>query len=338
MNTNSRKINSRIMVSICCITYNHENYISQAIESFLGQKTNFEFEILIHDDASTDKTAEKIKYYAEKYPNIVKPILQTENQYSKGLSISSIDPKYNYSRAKGKYIALCEGDDFWISEHKLQQQVDYMESNDDCTLCFHNAIIVNEGGIIVKDSFLPKNDFYSPYFNDTDSIYTTDQMILLDFIPTNSLFFRSSYLAEYGEFIDNKKYVCGDLPTRLFFSSKGYTYYFKEKMSAYRRGVPGSASQRANSTYESKLKTIQGHIDILNDFNIYTNAKYYESIEEAINLKLFSFFYQYGSLLVCKEQQYRHFLKRASFKIRVGFFLRAHFPRIYTIISVIRRK
>lgn len=335
MITNSRETESGVMVSICCITYNHEKYISQAIESFLSQKTNFEFEILIHDDASTDKTAEKIKYYADKHPNIVKPILQTENQYSKG--ISSINEKYNYSRAKGKYIALCEGDDFWISEHKLQQQVDYMESHADCTLCFHNAIIVNVDGTIVRDSFLPKNDFYSPYFNDFDSIYTTDQMILLDFVPTNSLLFRSSYVADFGQFMHEKKYICGDLPTRLFFSSKGYAYYFKEKMSAYRRGVPGSASQIANSNYEAKLKTRQGHIAILNDFNIYTSGEYKESIEEAKILKIFSFFYQHGSLLVCKEKQYRHFLKRASFKSRMGFFIRAHFPWIYTVISSIRR-
>lgn len=335
MFTEKKKIKSEIMVSICCITYNHEKYISQAIEGFLSQKTDFEFEILIHDDASTDNTAEIIKKYAQMHPDIVKPILQTENQHSKGISISRT---YNFPRAKGKYIALCEGDDYWISEYKLQQQVDYMESHPDCTLCFHNAVIVNNDGMVVRNSFLPKNEFYSPYFNDVDSIYTTDQMILLDFAPTNSLLFKSADVMEIYKFIGERKYVCGDLPIRIFYPSRGYAYYFKEKMSAYRTGVPGSASQRANNSFEAKLKTIQGHISILNDFNLYTNGKYKESIKEAIDLKIFSYFYRHGSMLVCKDQQFRRFYKRAFLKTRISFLIRAHFPRIYTIIARLIRK
>lgn len=97
---------SDILVSICCITYNHEDYVAEAIEGFLMQKTDFNFEVLIHDDASTDGTAEIIKKYQKRYHDIIKPVLQIENQYSKGVKINST---YNYPRAKGKYIALCEG-------------------------------------------------------------------------------------------------------------------------------------------------------------------------------------------------------------------------------------
>jgi glycosyltransferase involved in cell wall biosynthesis len=110
---------SDIMVSVCMLSYNHEKFIRKAIEGVLAQKTNFKFELLIHDDASTDKSAEIIRKYEEKYPDIVKPIYQTENQYSQGVKINS---KYQYSRAQGKYIALCEGDDFWCDSNKLQQQ------------------------------------------------------------------------------------------------------------------------------------------------------------------------------------------------------------------------
>jgi glycosyltransferase involved in cell wall biosynthesis len=114
------------LVSICCITYNHEKYIQQCLEGFLIQKTTFLFEILIHDDASTDRTADIIREYETKYPDIIKPIYQTENQYSKGVIVSAV---YNWPRAKGKYIALCEGDDYWIDSYKLQKQVDFMEAN-----------------------------------------------------------------------------------------------------------------------------------------------------------------------------------------------------------------
>ena len=117
------------LVSICCITFNHEKYIGQTLEGFLMQKTYFPFEILIHDDASTDATANIIREYEAKYPNIIKPIYQTENQFSKG--IRSMYGVFNFPRATGKYIAMCEGDDYWIDENKLQSQADFLEQNED---------------------------------------------------------------------------------------------------------------------------------------------------------------------------------------------------------------
>lgn len=103
-------MNSEIQVSIICITYNHENYIEDAIKGFLMQETSFSYEILIHDDASTDHTVQIIQKYVKQYPSLIRPIYQSENQYSKGINILS---EYIYPQAKGKYIALCEGDDYW---------------------------------------------------------------------------------------------------------------------------------------------------------------------------------------------------------------------------------
>ena len=119
-------MNSDVLVSICCITYNHAPYIRQCLDGFIMQKTNFKYEILIHDDASTDGTADIIREYEAKYPDIFKPIYQTENQYSKGKNISAT---YNWPRAIGKYIAQCEGDDYWTDPLKLQKQVDFLEAN-----------------------------------------------------------------------------------------------------------------------------------------------------------------------------------------------------------------
>ena len=116
------------LVSISCITYNHKQYIRDAIEGFLMQRTNFPVEILIHDDASTDGTAEIIREYEKQYPWLIKPVYQTENQYSKHNSFISIS-KIQYGRALGKYIAFCEGDDYWTDPYKLQKQVDFLESN-----------------------------------------------------------------------------------------------------------------------------------------------------------------------------------------------------------------
>lgn len=138
------------LVSIVCITYNHEPYIRQCLDGFMMQQTDFPFEVLIHDDASTDRTAEIIREYAAKYPDIIKPIYQTENQYSKGVKIGVT---YLYPRAKGKYIAECEGDDYWTDPLKLQKQVDFLEEHPDYSLCFHRVTVKYEDNLQGEDVF-----------------------------------------------------------------------------------------------------------------------------------------------------------------------------------------
>ena len=150
------------MVSICCAAYNHAPYIAQALESFLAQEAPFSIEILVHDDASTDGTQEILREYARRYPDVVKPLFETENQYSKGVAI---DPTFNYPRARGKYIALCEGDDLWSDPHKLRRQVDYMEAHPDCTFCFTNGLIRDADGRAPDRPFLPYSEKDAPgYF------------------------------------------------------------------------------------------------------------------------------------------------------------------------------
>jgi len=136
-------MSSSVEVSISCLTYNHEKYIRQTLEGFVKQKTNFRFEVLIHDDASTDGTQEIIKEYQLKYPDIIKPIFQKENQYEKRVQISKT---YNYSRALGKYIALCEGDDYWTDENKLQMQYDALENDKSCSFSVHKVRHINAEG------------------------------------------------------------------------------------------------------------------------------------------------------------------------------------------------
>lgn len=148
------------VVSISCITYNHEPYIEDALEGFLIQETNFPFEILIHDDASTDRTAEIIRHYQNSYPKLIKPILQTQNQYSRGMRpLKILMPKCH-----GNFVAYCEGDDFWRDPQKLQIQVDFLERNPDYVISGHDACIVDEAGILLKESKLParhKHDYSS---------------------------------------------------------------------------------------------------------------------------------------------------------------------------------
>lgn len=148
------------LVSICCLSFNHKRFIAKCLDGFLMQETNFDYEILVHDDASKDGTDEIIKEYAAKYPNKIFPIYEEVNRYSNGYK-GKMDIVFNYARARGKYIATCEGDDYWTDPHKLQKQVDFLESHPDYSVCFHRCTHLNmEDGKMHSDncSYLFSND------------------------------------------------------------------------------------------------------------------------------------------------------------------------------------
>jgi glycosyltransferase involved in cell wall biosynthesis len=147
--------NTQPLVSVCCITYNHVDYISEALDSFLMQETNFPFEILVHDDASTDGTKNIILEYAENYPEIIKAVIQTENQYSKAGLIAH---RFLFPKAKGKYIALCEGDDYWTDCTKLQKQVQFLEDHPEYVITYTNSQAFNENGLVNIDFGGAKRD------------------------------------------------------------------------------------------------------------------------------------------------------------------------------------
>ncbi len=127
-------------VSICCMTFNHENFIRETLDGFVMQKTDFPFEVIIHDDVSTDKTAEIIREYEEEYPDIIKPIYQTEKRFGKKPILEDL----MFPLVRGKYVATCEGDDYWTSPLKLQKQVDFLDANPDFSVCFHPVTVIYE--------------------------------------------------------------------------------------------------------------------------------------------------------------------------------------------------
>ena len=131
------------LVSVICLTYNHEKYIRRCLEGLLKQKTGFDYEVIVHDDASTDATPDLVREYAEKAPDIIKPILQKENRFSRGLSI--IEPVI-LPVLRGKYVAMCEGDDYWTDPLKLEKQVRALADHPDCRLCLHLVDNVTEQG------------------------------------------------------------------------------------------------------------------------------------------------------------------------------------------------
>ncbi len=306
-----------IMVSICCITYNHEKYIAEAIESFLMQKTNFKFEVLIHDDASTDDTAKIIREYEEKYPNIIKPIYQVKNQYSQGKIVSS----NNYNRAKGKYIAICEGDDYWIDPYKLQKQFDYMERNLTCGLCFHSVVIFDD---VAKKNI----GQISAYKNECE--VRVEDIILGGggFIGTNSIFCRSELLKKIPKFY--KISPVGDYPLQILTSSNKYAYFFKEVMSVYRTNISGSWTSNLFNDEKSKEKKIllnKKLINMLLEFDNYSNKKYENVILKKIKEFEFENLFLNDSLGEIKSKKYEENYRKLSFKKKFKLHVGYYFPK-----------
>lgn len=269
----------RIMVSICCLVYNHEKYLRRCLDGFIMQKTNFKYEVLIHDDASTDASAKIIKEYEKKYPDIIKPIYQVENQYSKGVQITT---KYQYPRVKGKYIAFCEGDDYWTDPNKLQTQYSLMEKNENISICVHNVVKMSEDGTILASKF-PAISYAEGVIN--KRCFLEDELVKSKWVfQTSSFFIRKKYidelLTEKPKFIELS--TVGDLPLQLFMITRGDIYYIDKDMSNYRMDSVSSVTARNARNIEKRKLYLNGQIESMKEYNKYTGGEYEELIHKYI--------------------------------------------------------
>lgn len=156
------------LVSVVCHTYKHEKFVKDALNSFMMQETTFPFEVIVHDDASPDGTQEIIKEYQARYPNIVKPIFQATNIFSQGKRPSM----YSFPAARGKYIAFCEGDDFWIDTQKIQLQCLFLKDNPDYAVCYTDSIPFQDDLVIETDFGGARNDLLASELEKGPAIFT----------------------------------------------------------------------------------------------------------------------------------------------------------------------
>lgn len=247
--------NMQPLVSICCITYNHAPYIRQCLDGFLMQKVTFPIEIIINDDCSTDGTTDVIREYEAKYPDIIKPIYHVENEYSKGTR--GMFATYCFPKAKGKYIAMCEGDDYWIDPLKLQMQVDFMEVNPDYSLCFHNALRLNE-----RKTKKEKIKSFC-YFNKSRQIQA-EEIIAAWCIPTASVLYRREVLVN----IQLPSFFSGDYTLELILASRGNVFYIDKYMSVYRLNDGGVSNKVKVRKWAEQL------CELLDWFDKFTDFKY----------------------------------------------------------------
>ena len=220
-----------LMVSIKCTVYNHEPYLRRCLDGFVMQKTDFRFEAIVHDDASTDGSAAIIREYAAKYPDIIKPVIEKENIYSKDKVLLR---RIMNNLCTGKYVAMCEGDDFWTDPYKLQKQVDYMESHPGCSLCYTAANIVCETGIPDCDSLV----FSEQETRDWFGTEITKQWR----IATASIL----HVNDMHDYPYDPRFLYGDGPLVLFMLQKGYIHCIGEPMVTYRRNPASVTFQTIN--------------------------------------------------------------------------------------------
>jgi glycosyltransferase involved in cell wall biosynthesis len=257
---------NELMVAVEMITYNHEKYIAQAIESVLMQKTNFRYKLIICEDKSTDKTAKICKEYQSKYPDKIDLYLNEKN-----LGIESNARKLHRlsSESKAKYIAMCEGDDYWTDSNKLQKQVQIMEANTDASLCFHNVNIL----------FQRSNKSYPAYEanNKPPKITYLKDIAKGNYIKTTSALFRN-YFGEMPQWMYESE--VSDYTFYVLWAKRGTLHYIDEIMGCYRKHEGGWTSGRLqnNLNYEigifsNLMREFTDNEEVLNSLNSQINHR-----------------------------------------------------------------
>ena len=255
-----------VEVSILSISYNHAAFIGRALDSFLQQKTDFSYEIVIADDASTDNTQEIIKEYYNKYPEIIRPVLRKTNL---GANNNWLDA---FKLCRGKYIAFCEGDDYWTDINKLQLQVNFLNKNSNFSLCFHNAIILDE-----------KDPEFKKIFNDDQqkSITTITDVINGWYISSASMVFRREFLKIPSWFTNIYN---GDYLLQLILADRGPIGYINKIMSVYYKTLTGFNTKPE----ASGISILDKQIALLKLFDSEYDYKYHGLVKKKIRKLNFS--------------------------------------------------
>ena len=300
--------NNDILVSVVCDVYNHEPYLRQCLDGFVMQKTNFKFEVLVHDDASTDKSADIIMEYTYKYPDLFKPIIQKENQYSKGVGIWKI---YQFPRVKGKYVAFCEGDDCWIDSLKLQKQVDILES------CYHNTMVYTAFDTITENGTQKYRFDFDFNMKHSHSGFIFPLLLFRNLTMTVSCMVRKEVL--YSEIY---KKCNENLDYNLFLAASvlGTCIYIPDKTCAYRK-VFSSMTNSNSIIVQRRFLTIWKYY--VNFFN--NNIKSFSSsqirktkiaiLAKAIDLWLKGFGSSYFKYVINKKSNYYYLILAVFYEV-----------------------
>lgn len=323
-----------VMVSVFVIAYNQKEYIKQTLDSIISQRTSFKFEILVNDDCSTDGTREIIQQYARTYPQVVFPCYHDENMYSKGVNINK---EFNYPRARGKYIAMCEGDDYWSDDLKLQSQFDALENNIGCSICVHNTVKITANGTITDKKF--------PVLHLKDGILKGNEIIHIELVENPWLFHTSSFFIRknvYDTFIKQgfvfaDKFPVGDKPLFMFCLISGDVYYVDKDMSCYRTNSGGVVTKISNDTakhLEYDKKFIEGY----KAFDAFTRGKYHEDLEFIEKSKMIHSCILRGEFKKTLNRNYKMAFRKLKLKYKIAIYVGSMFPEMVKQLISCRNK
>lgn len=269
------------MVVVKCFTYNHGKYIEDTLKGFVIQKTNFPFCALVVDDFSTDDTAQIIRRYEEQYPDIIKGIYLQENYYSQGgikrEKTEIVSPWFE----RCKYIAMCEGDDYWTDPQKLQRQVDFLETNPDYSMCFHGAEVLNESVYPFSYKSLENRE------------YSSDELFKDWIVPTASMLFKREV---FYSLVCDKRILNGDINLVLASANSGRVFGMSDKMSVYRVQSNGLTINRIKQDYLGLQLRYLEHYECLKENYKKVNLKLYRSKIASIYISIAFIYLKKGKL------------------------------------------
>lgn len=306
-----------IAVSVCCITYNHKEYIRENLEGILNQKFDYPFEIIVHDDVSTDGTIEILKEYKEKYPDKIKLLLEEENRYQYGEKMFYLAAK----EAVGKYIAICEGDDYWCDPYKLKKQFEFMEKNLDCTYLCHASYMRIYG----KDNLTEFRTFDDDRYINLEEVLENGCVF-----PTASLFVRRESFNNIPEFY--LKAPVEDEPLKLLCLSQGKGYYSDELMCVYRKNHPGSWNATVKQQKEKRLNHHREKKKMYESFNLFTDKKYESGVKAAILIEDFNILMTNQDYKELKNSKYEKVISKLRLKDRIRLKAASYMPGLYKLM------
>jgi len=317
-------MSKNVKVSVLCAAYNHEKYLRQCLDGLVMQKTTFPFEVLVNDDASTDGTAEIIREYAEKYPDIIIPFYQEKNLYSQNISIYQ---EVFLPHIRGEYVAICEGDDYWIDPEKLQRQVDIMEQHPDCKISFCRVEIVDVNGC-PTGTFLPECSVKEGVFSPEEFL----KLISKTNFQTSGRIVKTDLYKECclnpPEFV--RISPVGDVATMLYFSLFGNIYFQSCTMSNYRTGVAGSWTQRtANKMYQH----YRDMLEVFASYDDYTAGRFRDVCQLHKNRYHFLIAYHQGNYTEIANPQYRQYVALLPRTEKIRLYLGRYCPALLPVVT-----
>ena len=309
-------------ITVIVMTYNQKDYIRESLDSILRQKINVDFNILIHDDCSSDGTSEIIDEYKKQYPDKIEVIHQKDRTYPvvgfNGMLYTYVVPKI-----ESDYVAYCDGDDYWTDDEKIQKQYDFMVSHPEYSMCFHSAYQLR-----------PNNDMSSKWFiKDEGDIDMSD--IISErpgvCVATSSIFLKSDVFKDFSDW--RKKYPVEDVPMYITAAMKGKIHRLKEVMCVYRQFAVGSWSAQNKGANDKMIKHLGEMKEAVLRFDEQTNQQYHDLVVKEVESFDFRIAYITRDLKTIFSKANKRFVKRLKFKERFSLKLQYRTPSLYNLLK-----